>query len=152
MKTSVAFLLLLSVSFFAAAQDPSHEYDSTLAKQLGADDYGMKSYVLVILKTGPADIQDREVRDSLFRGHFANMRKLADEKLLVVAGPLSANESDYRGIFIFDVATPEEAEQLLKGDPTVAAGIFEPEIYGWYGSAALPVYLETAGKIARINP
>jgi len=152
MKACITFLLFLAVSFFASAQDPNHEYDSALAKQLGADDYGMKSYVLVILKTGPADIQDRELRDSLFLGHFANMRRLAEEKKLVVSGPLAANERDYRGIFIFDVGTTEEAEQLLKGDPTVVAGIFDTELYPWYGSAALPVYMETARKISKRNP
>jgi uncharacterized protein YciI len=152
MKSSIAFLLFLAVSFLAAAQEPSHEYDSTMARQLGADDYGMKSYVLVILKTGPADIQDKALRDSLFLGHFANMRRLAEDKKLVVSGPLAANERDYRGIFIFDVETVEEAEQLLKGDPTVAAGIFDTELYPWYGSAALPVYLETARKISKRNP
>ncbi len=152
MKSSIAFLLFLAVSFLAAAQEPSHEYDSTMARQLGADDYGMKSYVLVILKTGPADIQDKALRDSLFLGHFANMRRLAEDKKLVVSGPLAANERDYRGIFIFDVETVEEAEQLLKGDPTVVAGIFDTELYPWYGSAALPVYLETARKISKRNP
>jgi uncharacterized protein YciI len=152
MKATIALLLFLAVSLFAAAQDPSPEYDSTLAKQLGADDWGMKSYVLVILKTGPADIQDKELRDSLFRGHFSNMRRLAEEKKLVVSGPLAANEREYRGIFIFDVGTPEEAELLLQGDPTVTAGIFDAEIFRWYGSAALPVYLETVGKISKRDP
>lgn len=152
MKATITFLLFMAVSFFAAAQDPSPEYDSTLAKQLGADEYGMKSYVLVILKTGPVDIQDKELRDSLFLGHFANMRRLAEEKKLVVSGPLAANERDYRGIFIFDVGTPEEAELLLQGDPTVTAGIFDAEIFRWYGSAALPTYLETAGKISKRDP
>ncbi len=152
MKTSITILLFASLSLFAEAQVPTHEYDSTLARQLGADDYGMKSYVLVILKTGPADIQDKELRDSLFLGHFANMRRLAEERRLVISGPLAANERDYRGIFIFDVSTTEEAEQLLKGDPTVVAGIFDTELYPWYGSAALPVYLETAKRISKRNP
>jgi len=152
MKAFIALLLFLAVSFFAVAQDASHEYDSTLARQLGADDYGMKSYMLVILKTGPADIQDKALRDSLFLGHFANMRMLAEQKKLVLSGPLAANERDYRGIFIFDVGTAEEAEQLLKGDPTVVAGIFNAELFRWYGSAALPVYLETARKISKRDP
>jgi hypothetical protein len=33
-------------------------YDSTLATRWGADDYGMKSYVLVLLKRGPNRSQD----------------------------------------------------------------------------------------------
>ncbi len=59
MKTYFTIVLFLAVSLLAAARDPSHEYDSTLARQLGADDYGMKTYVLVILKIGTADIQDK---------------------------------------------------------------------------------------------
>ena len=31
----------------------SQKFDARLAKKLGADEYGMKSYVLVILKTAP---------------------------------------------------------------------------------------------------
>lgn len=152
MKTFFTTLLFLAVSLITAAQDPSHEYDSTLARQLGADDYGMKAYVLVILKTGPADIQDKELRDSLFRGHFANMQRLAGEKKLVLSGPLAENELDYRGIFIFDVKTTKEAKKLVKGDPTVTSGIFDPVFIEWYGSAALPVHLETAAKISRRKP
>lgn len=152
MKTYFAIVFFLVASLFAVAQDPSHEYDSTLARQLGADDYGMKTYVLVILKTGPADIQDKELRDSLFKGHFSNMERLAAEKKLILAGPMTQNEHDYRGLFLFDVSTPAEAEQLLKDDPTVVAGIFDTELFRWYGSAALPVYLETAKKISKRNP
>jgi len=152
MKTYFTIVLFLAVSLFAAAQDPSHEYDSTMARQLGADDYGMKTYVLVILKTGPADIQDKELRDSLFKGHFSNMDRLAAEKKLILAGPMTQNEQGYRGLFLFDVSTSTEVEQLLKGDPTVVAGIFDAELFQWYGSAALPVYLETAKKISKRHP
>ena len=149
MKAPFSLMLLLAASLIAAGQEANHEYDSTLARQLGADERGMKTYILVILKTGPADIQDKELRDSLFAGHFANMDRLAAEKKLVLAGPMSSNERQYRGIFLYDVKTLEEAEEFLKDDPTVTSGIFEIELYRWYGSAALPVYLETAEKIRK---
>ncbi|MDZ7635788.1 MAG: YciI family protein [Bacteroidales bacterium] len=152
MKTYFSILLLLAVPLLAAGQETSHEYDSTLASQLGADERGMKTYVLVILKTGPADIQDKELRDSLFAGHFSNMDRLAAEKKLVLAGPMGANDNQYRGLFLYDVKSPEEAMELLEGDPTVTSGIFEVELYRWYGSAALPVHLETAKKISKRNP
>lgn len=145
-------MLLMTASLIAAGQETNHDYDSIMARQLGADDYGMKTYVLVILKTGPADIQDKELRDSLFTIHFSNMDRLAAEKKLVVAGPFSTNERQYRGLFLFDVRTPEEARELVKGDPTVTSGIFDIELYQFYGSAALPVYLETAKKISKRNP
>lgn len=149
MKTYFSAIILLAVSILANSQEIKHEYDSTLANQLGADERGMKTYVLVILKTGPADIQGKEMRDSLFAGHFSNMDRLAAAKKLVAAGPFFENDRQYRGLFLYDVKTIDEARELLEGDPTVTSGIFEVELYRWYGSAALPVYLETAEKITK---
>ena len=59
--------------------DPSSKYDADLAKKTGADEYGMKSYVFCILKTGPkdAEIKDKKQRDDIFAGHMANMNRLA---------------------------------------------------------------------------
>lgn len=113
-------------------------YNPVLAEKLGADDYGMRSYVMVILKTGPNDskITDKAERAELFKGHFANMSRLAEEGILVMAGPLMENPPK-RGLFIFNVKTPEEAKQYVETDPTVKAGVFEYELTKYYGSAAL---------------
>jgi len=47
----------LLVCFAAAhAQSDNPKFDQALATKLGADDYGMKMYVLVMLKTGTATI------------------------------------------------------------------------------------------------
>lgn len=143
-------LFLCSIQIIHA-QHINPGYDSTLAKQLRADDYGMKYYVLVILKTGTNDIQDKELRDSLFAGHFANMSTMADAGKLIVAGPIAKNDRTYRGIFILDVSTFEEALALLQNDPTVMEKVLEPELYSWYGSAALPVYLDTHDKIQKYS-
>jgi uncharacterized protein YciI len=152
MKTICLYVFLFLTTLIATGQNVTPEYDSTLAAQLGADERGMKMYVLVILKTGPADIQDKALRDSLFAGHFSNMNRMTKEDKLVVAGPLGANDLQYRGIFILNVKTAEEAEVLLQTDPTVSAGIFDTEIFPLYGSAALPLYLEAARKIIKRNP
>ncbi|MEP1444516.1 MAG: YciI family protein [Paraglaciecola sp.] len=113
-------------------------YDAPLAEKLGADAYGMKSYVLVILKTGPNDdkITDPEQRSELFRGHFANMSRLAKASKLVLAGPLMENKPK-RGLLIFNVKTIEEAQALVNTDPAVKAGVFDYEMTKYYGSAAL---------------
>ena len=124
-------------------------YDAELAKKLGADDMGMKSYIFVILKTGPNKITNKDTLNTLFAGHFANINKLANEGKLVVAGPMGKNDKSYRGIFILNVKTFEEANVLLDNDPTIKQKIFDVELYEWYGSAALPVYLETHSKIEK---
>lgn len=153
MKLSYLFLsislALIVSSCGTTKQSAKTKYYAQLAQKLGADELGMKMYVLVILKTGDTKIEDKALRDSLFRGHFANINKLADEGKLVVAGPLEKNENQYRGIFILDVKTFAEAGLLLQNDPTVSQGIFKPEMYEWYGSAALPVYMQMHKKIQK---
>ena len=59
-----------------AAEAPAG-YDARLAAELGADEHGMRRYVLVILKTGPTPLPRGEARDAMFKGHFANMERLA---------------------------------------------------------------------------
>lgn len=129
--------LLLTTPAIAGDKPATPSYDAALAARLGADERGMKRYMFVILTTGPkTDLPEAE-RNELFSGHMANIGKLANEGKLIVAGPLSKNDRNYRGIFIFDVKTDAEASALLETDPAVAAGLLGFEVYGWYGSAAL---------------
>lgn len=111
-------------------------YDPELAAALGADDYGMRSYVIVTLVTGKAEIDDENRLKEAFAGHFANMTRLAEEGKLVLAGPL-IDAKPKRGIFIFNVETIEEAEKLVKTDPAVEAGLLDYELTRLYSSAAL---------------
>ncbi|MDQ3551668.1 MAG: YciI family protein [Bacteroidota bacterium] len=80
---------------------------------------------------------------------MATINKLAKEGKLVVAGPLQKNDKTYRGIYILNVKTIEEANELLLTDPAIKAKILDTEIFQWYGSAALPVYLKTHDKIQK---
>lgn len=129
------------------------KFDQKLADSLGADQYGMKSYIIVILTTGTAKIEDKTKMNELMSGHMENIGKLAKEGKIVVAGPFSGkNQRDYRGMFIFNTKSKEEAESWVKTDPAVSAGIFNYEIFPWYGSAALPMYLKHHDEIAKENP
>jgi uncharacterized protein YciI len=142
--TSLIFLLAVGTY----AQESNASYDKTLADSLGSDEYGMKRYVLVILKTGTAQA-DQSTTDSLFRGHMQNIGRLASAGKLVVAGPMRKNERDYRGIFILNTASIEEAKSLLDTDPAIKAKLLDAELYGWYGSAALPMYLPFHKKLEK---
>jgi len=122
-------------------------FDAELAKKLGSDDYGMKNYVFVILKTGTNTTSDKAYIDSCFTGHMSNMGKLVEAKQLVVAGPFQKNDLTYRGLFILNVKTTEEAKAILATDPAINAGLLAYEVFGWYGSAALSEYLEASDKI-----
>ncbi len=136
-------------------QDPNisnPNYDGQLAKKFGADDYGMKGYILVMLKTGTNQTTDTDFINACFRGHLDNINRLANEGKLVVAGPLGRNEKAYRGIFILNTANIQEAELLLRTDPAIMEGLLDAEIYHWHGSAALPVYLDYSDKIWKQKP
>lgn len=125
-------------------------YDAELAKKLGADERGMRMYVLCILKTGPKDGEVQgDARKAAFKGHFENITRLADEGKLAVAGPFGKNDKAYRGLYIFNVTTIEEAEKLVQLDPAVAAGIFVPDLTPWYGSAGMMVVNETHKRVAK---
>jgi uncharacterized protein YciI len=152
MKKIFHLLLLLLTVAFSSAQTENAKYDKALAEKLGADEYGMKQYVFVILKTGPAKIEDKAKVNELFRGHMENIGRLADEGKLVVAGPFMKNDRNYRGLFILNVKTVEEAKALLDTDPAVKAQLLEAELIPWYGSAALGEYLPVHEKIAKENP
>lgn len=147
MKPILILLTLLFCSHLLPAQRTNPDYDSVLAKKMGADEYGMKMYVLVILKTGENRTADKVLIDSSFLGHMQNINRLVKEGLLIVAGPLGKNDREYRGIFILNVSDIEEARKLVATDPAVKNGLLAAEIYNWYGSAALPEYLPASDKI-----
>jgi len=134
----------------ALAQDPV--FDQELADSFGADEYGMKSYSFVILKTGSVKVEDAERKQELMRGHLDNISRLAEAGKLVVAGPFGKNDLDYRGLFILTTPSTEEARKMLETDPAIAAGVFDVEVIPWYGAAALGAYLEVQKKITRTNP
>jgi uncharacterized protein len=113
-------------------------YDSVLAMKLGADEYGMKKYMMVFLKAGPNRTQDSATTAGIQKAHLANIFRLARERKLLIAGPF-LEDGDIRGIFIFDVKTIEEAKELTSSDPAVQAGRLIMEIHPWYGPAALPL-------------
>ncbi|MDI1304619.1 MAG: YciI family protein [bacterium] len=149
MKKSIFLLLLLCFSKAVFSQEITSTYDEKLAKTLNADDYGMKKYVFCLLKTGSNTKTKKEETKKLFEGHMANINRLAKEGKLVVAGPFMKNERNYRGIYIFNATTIEEAKEFVATDPAVQANLLEAELTLWYGSAALQETLKIHDKIAK---
>lgn len=152
MKRTIFLILFLLAGVITNAQNSNPNYDETLAKKLGADDYGMKNYVLVILKTGENKTTDKEELNKLFLGHMENIQRLVKEGKLIVAGPFGKNDKTWRGLFILDVKTIEEASALVQTDPAVKARLFYVDLVPWYGSAALPEYLPASDKIWKVQP
>ena len=145
----IRILILAMLAIFAACNNATEETKTAeeLAKELGADQYGMKQYVIAFLYRGPNRTTDSIKSAELQRAHLENIGRLAEEGKLVVAGPF-LDHGDLRGIYIFNVTTVEEAETLTATDPAIKAGSLRMELKPWYGSAALMKVNEWHEKIA----
>ena len=147
-KSYITLFISLILSVTAYAQKPI--YDSILAKKLQADDYGMKMYVFVMLKTGTNKSIDKEARNKAFAGHMKNIQYMADNGKLAVAGPFEKGGT-HRGLFILNVTTFEEANKLLEEDTAIKEKYLEPELIQWYGSASLMETPEIHKKLQKKN-
>jgi uncharacterized protein YciI len=151
-KLLEAGIIALLVAFQCAragAEDAAPPVrDAALAQRLGADERGMRHYVLVILKTGPKRMPDGEARKEMFAGHFANIQRLAKAGKLVLAGPFGEDPDQWRGLFVFAVPDIEAAKQLTATDPVIVNGEMVAEYHRWYGSAATMMIPEIHEKIA----
>jgi len=149
MKKSILLILFLFLSALGFSQDTEVKFDESLAKSLNADEYGMKKYVFCLLKSGTNKTASKEETKKLFEGHMANIGKLAKEGKLVVAGPFMKNDRNYRGIYIFNVETVEEAQALVATDPAIQAKLLEAELTPWYATAALQETVKIHEKISK---
>jgi len=135
----------MGVMLFSACQDkPESEavakrntgYDSLKALEYGADDYGMRKYVIAFLSRGPNRDLSPEKANEFQAAHLKNIHAMAEAGKLALAGPFLGNE-DLRGLYFFNVESIEEAEALTRSDPAIQAGSLVMDLKEWYGSAAL---------------
>lgn len=137
----IASLLIACVSCEQQLEEKEAEqhkgsFDPVLAEKYGADEYGMKKYVFAFLKRGPNQELDSVRKAELQMAHLKNINRMAEEGKLVLAGPFFGND-DLRGIYVFNVGSIAEAEELTGTDPSIQAGLLTMELKEWYGSAAL---------------
>ena len=143
---------LLGMAAVASAQGAADaarpSYDPELARAVGASENGMRSYVLVVLKTGPNKLPAGPERDEMFKGHFANINRLSTEGKLALAGPFDGVDG-WRGLFIFATPDIEEARQLVATDPVINKGEMVAEFHRYYGSAALMLVRDGHDRVAK---
>ena len=84
----------------------------------------------------------------MFKGHFANINRLAAQGKLVLAGPFDGVDG-WRGLFILVVADIEEARKHVASDPVVAKGEMVAEYHTYYGSAALMLVNEAHHRVTK---
>ena len=117
-----------------AQEDAAKEAPRTFEIEEGDTTYTMKRYVFVILLRGESAFDYTEAQlDSLQKGHMENMDKLAEEGILLIAGPFGEG-GDHRGILVMDCASIEEAKSYVDNDPAVQAGRLRGEYHTWWGA------------------
>lgn len=145
---SVPLMLGVVAPAQAASEATPPPFDPALARTVGADVHGMRSYVLVVLKTGPNKLPAGPEREAMFNGHFANMKRLSNEGKLVLAGPFDGVDG-WRGLFILAVAEIDDAKKLVATDPVIINGEMVAEYHTYYGTAALMLVPEVHAKVAK---
>jgi uncharacterized protein YciI len=126
------FLVPLLVLLFTVSLPVKAQQTDSVKKQRPEDQ--IEQYFFVLIKTGPNQNFDSAQKAKLFQGHMANINRLYYDGIIKAAGPFGKNAYTWRGIFIFDCKTKEEAEKITQSDPAVAAGLFTVEISPWYSA------------------
>lgn len=124
LRTSICLLFSLLLCVAAKSQQAS------VPKEEG---YEMKQYYVAVLTKGPkrGTIKDTAYVKKLQADHLKNIDRLAAEGKILVAGPF-ADDGHWRGMFIMDCATREEAVRILATDPMIAAEWLAYELHPWF--------------------
>lgn len=135
MKKIMKYCLVTVLIFFtlnSIAQTETKAAEAATAKTKSPAEK-ITLFWFVMIKTGPKNDFDSATKAKLFAGHMSNMERLYYDGVLKVAGPFGKNDLNWRGIFIFDCKTKEDAEKITATDPAVEAGLFSVDIVPWYG-------------------
>jgi uncharacterized protein YciI len=85
--------------------------------------------VALFYTPGPNWLPGKSVNEQPLQDHVAYMLKLHDQGKVAIAGPLVDNAG---GLNVFHVETPEEAQEIMRNDPAIRAGICIGEAHPWF--------------------
>jgi uncharacterized protein YciI len=99
----------------------------------------MRTYVVGFLYRGPNRPSSPEEAEALQRGHLTVIGRLGREGKVLIVGPFR-DDTDLRGLIVFDTESIDEASEWFAEDPAVRAGIFRLEFHPWYGSKGVGIH------------
>ncbi len=128
------FILILTLPAVTVLQAQQKKaVKPTQKKQSTNLENQVRQYFFVMLIKGPNRDHDSATSANIQDGHMANINRLYYEGKIKVAGPFG-DDGNWRGIFIFDCASKEEVEALLKTDPAIESGRLSYEVHPWWTS------------------
>lgn len=128
--------LLVAVLFILTAPAAfSQEEDTTrhFTVKEGDSVFYMKRYYLCIYISGTNRSQDSLTAAKIQKGHLEHLNTMYNKGVICMAGPFGDN-TEKRGIVMFDVSSMKEAVEWIKKDPAVIAGRLTYEIHPWWGA------------------
>jgi uncharacterized protein len=129
--TSAALVTVMAVSSLALAEEPKAKAAEAAPQ--------MEQVFLVLLRKGPIWSAEKTAESAAIqKAHLENIGAQWKAKKMVIAGPMG-EDGDLRGIFVYRVATLDEAKALAAEDPAVKAGRLKADVYPWWvGKGYLP--------------
>jgi uncharacterized protein YciI len=128
--------LLLAAAFLLGAAAIEIRADEP---KIGPGGWEMTTYYVGFLYKGEKwTPEETPETKKIQEGHMANIQRLGAEGKLVIAGPFT-DGGDLRGLYVFRVASMEEAKALVETDPAVKAGRLRFEIHPWFAARNITV-------------
>lgn len=128
----ISILMLMGASVWGQSTD--EEGFPTFTFEEGDTTFTMRQYVFVLYVAVP----DREAlpedeANLIQQAHMEYINQMADEHNLVIAGPMG-DDSDWRGILIFNDHDVERVREIVSQDPAVQAGRLTIEVHPWWAA------------------
>jgi len=118
----------VKAGFFSAEMHPWWSED--VMKKPSAPIKLTTAYLALLTRGAKWTPEKTPATAELQKAHLANINRLAEMRKLVVAGPFG-DDGQLRGIFVFKVASMDEARALTETDPAVQAGRLAIDLHPW---------------------